>query len=63
MDGPYDMTPPAWNPAIEAWPGGPHPGAVLSMEEERAARALEGERAVARREEDDDLIDLMLLLK
>jgi len=63
VDGPYDMSPPAWNPAIEAWPSGPHPGAIFAMEAEQAARAREAEQATARREEDDDLLDLMLLLK
>lgn len=63
MDGPYDMSPPAWNPAIEAWPGGPHPGAIHAMKEEQEARARELDQAVARREEDDDLLDLMLLFK
>jgi len=33
------------------------------MKEEQEARARELDQAVARREEDDDLLDLMLLFK
>jgi hypothetical protein len=27
-----------WNPAVEAWPGGPHPGAIAAMEAQAAAQ-------------------------
>ena len=39
MDGPYNTSPPPFNPAIEAWPGGPHPGAIAQMEAEKVAEA------------------------
>lgn len=39
MDGPYYTGPPPWNPSIEAWPGGPHPGAIVDAEERRRAAA------------------------
>lgn len=38
MDGPFDTgPPPSWDPTTEAWPGGPHPGAIAQMEREKAA--------------------------
>jgi hypothetical protein len=51
MDGPYYTGPPPWNPSTEAWPGGPHPGAIVAAEEQRRAEetrhASEAEQAEA----------------
>jgi|GEM_PF-5117905 len=51
MDGPYFTGPPPWNPSVEAWPGGPHPGAIVEAENQRraaeAGAASEAERAKA----------------
>ena len=44
MPGPFDPGPPRWDPTMEIFPGGPHPGAVHQMHEERI-RAEEEERA------------------
>lgn len=29
-----------WNPATQAWPGGPHPGAIAAMQQAAAIRAV-----------------------
>lgn len=29
----------SWNPAIQAWPGGPHPGAIFAAQQQQAAAA------------------------
>lgn len=37
---PNPLAPPweqPWNPAFEAWPGGPHPGAIAAMQAQQAA--------------------------
>lgn len=49
VDGPYNTNPPPFNPATEAWPGGPPPGAIAQMEaeerraQEKQAQELHGE--------------------
>jgi hypothetical protein len=34
----YPTGPPQWNPSLEAWPGGPHPGAIAMMFDEKRQR-------------------------
>ena len=61
MDGPYSNQPP-FNPAFEAWPGGPHPGAIAQMEAERraAAERRAGEEASEKRRQ---MLHHLLLLR
>jgi hypothetical protein len=39
----------AWNPAYEAWPGGPHPGQIAAIEAAKARQAMEDAARVRER--------------
>lgn len=43
----YPTGPPQWNPSLEAWPGGPNPGAIVAAIEEEKRRGQMGQAQAA----------------